>query len=326
MWRRMIVLDFSKHAFDLGSGIAPLARRVVCDARHSAPALNLNWMPWQATLIRPHLAAGKFRQGSGSAARCCRRRRWNVEGRPYFNLLSGRTLSARIFAKNFCKSRFQQGLKNSKGRRRDFRVKMRGEPHGLTLNAQATSVRRMRLYESAITSRPVFSRKIARPATSDFCNNICHKATYALQQRALNRTPHPRVRATSAAPRRQAPSRSTGTGTSPPNALRSGLASDLKMNMRMSLPRRGATLVSLSAGSLSIAAIERGWGPARSPAWRRTDRPFSRPKRGIRLLSRMAGCLSYLGPSQAVWSMYLRFGRAGSGMIVKLPRNASSIP
>jgi len=30
----------------------------------------------------------------------------------------------------------------------------------------------MRLYESAITSRLVFSRKIGRPATFDFCNNI----------------------------------------------------------------------------------------------------------------------------------------------------------
>ena len=46
------------------------------------------------------------------------------------------------------------------------------EPHRLTLNSQATSVVRLRLYESAIASCFVFSRKIRRPATFDFCNNI----------------------------------------------------------------------------------------------------------------------------------------------------------
>src|SRR5271168_2983902 len=40
-------------------------------------------------------------------------------------------------------------------------------PHRLTLNSQATSVTRLRLYESAIASRFVFSRKIRRPATFD---------------------------------------------------------------------------------------------------------------------------------------------------------------
>jgi tetratricopeptide (TPR) repeat protein len=45
-------------------------------------------------------------------------------------------------------------------------------PHRLTLNSQATSVVRLRLYESAIASRFVFSRKIRRPATFDFCNTI----------------------------------------------------------------------------------------------------------------------------------------------------------
>jgi hypothetical protein len=45
-------------------------------------------------------------------------------------------------------------------------------------------------------------------------------------------------------------------------------------------------------------------------------------------LSRMADRLSYLGASQAVRPMITSSGsgRAGSGMIAKLPRNASSIP
>ena len=39
-------------------------------------------------------------------------------------------------------------------------------------NSQATSVTRLKLYESAIASRFVFSRKILGPATFDFCNTI----------------------------------------------------------------------------------------------------------------------------------------------------------
>src|ERR1700758_4596235 len=47
---------------------------------------------------------------------------------------------------------------------------------GLTLNSQATSTTRLRLHESAIASRFVFSRKIRDPATFDFCNTIGGKA------------------------------------------------------------------------------------------------------------------------------------------------------
>src|SRR5262249_19218867 len=45
-------------------------------------------------------------------------------------------------------------------------------PHRLTLNSQATPTTRLRLYESAIASCFVFSRKIRDPATFDFCNTI----------------------------------------------------------------------------------------------------------------------------------------------------------
>jgi hypothetical protein len=45
-----------------------------------------------------------------------------------------------------------------------------------TINSQATSTTRLRLYESAIASRFVFSRKIRDPATFDFCNTINTKA------------------------------------------------------------------------------------------------------------------------------------------------------
>src|SRR5580693_9427590 len=74
-----------------------------------------------------------------------------------------------------CKSRFALMTKNSAGYRRGFRVKMWG-PYRLTLNSQATSVTRLRLYESAIASRFVFSREIRSPATFDFCNTITPKA------------------------------------------------------------------------------------------------------------------------------------------------------
>src|SRR5271170_2183020 len=53
-------------------------------------------------------------------------------------------------------------------------------PHRLTLNSQATSVTRLRLYESAIASRFVFSRKIPRPATFDFCNTIGQQQSFVL--------------------------------------------------------------------------------------------------------------------------------------------------
>jgi len=43
----------------------------------------------------------------------------------------------------------------------------------------------LRLYESAIASRFVFSRKIRRSATFDFCNTIGHDRTHAPQQTAL---------------------------------------------------------------------------------------------------------------------------------------------
>src|SRR5215471_9001981 len=49
------------------------------------------------------------------------------------------------------------------------------EPHRLTSNSEATSVRRLRLLESAVASRLLFLRKIDRPATSDFCNKICQQ-------------------------------------------------------------------------------------------------------------------------------------------------------
>jgi hypothetical protein len=45
-------------------------------------------------------------------------------------------------------------------------------PHRLTLNSQAASTTRLRLYESTIASRFVFSRKIRDHATFDFCNTI----------------------------------------------------------------------------------------------------------------------------------------------------------
>src|ERR1043166_6905289 len=69
---------------------------------------------------------------------------------------------------------------------------------------------------------------------------------------------------------------------SSPNARRSGLVSDLKMNMRMASPRRGVTSLSLAAGSLGIADHRRchrvrraarvGSGAA-DLSRRRTDRP-----------------------------------------------------
>src|ERR1700730_8669191 len=49
----------------------------------------------------------------------------------------------------------------------------------MTLNLQATSVTRLRLYESAIVSRFVFSRKIRRPTTFDFCNTITPRTDIA---------------------------------------------------------------------------------------------------------------------------------------------------
>ncbi len=64
-------------------------------------------------------------------------------------------------------------IKNSAGYRRGFRVRCEG-PHRLTLNSQATAVTRLRLYESAIAFRFVFSRKIRKHATFDFCNTISH--------------------------------------------------------------------------------------------------------------------------------------------------------
>ena len=76
-----------------------------------------------------------------------------------------------------CKSRFALGVKRSAGRRRGFRVKMRG-PHRRMSNSQAISVRRLRLTESAVASRVLFLRKIGRPATSDFCNKIGHLETF----------------------------------------------------------------------------------------------------------------------------------------------------
>jgi hypothetical protein len=39
---------------------------------------------------------------------------------------------------------------------------------------------RLRLYESAIASRFVFSRKIGDPATFDFCNTIGTKRQFAI--------------------------------------------------------------------------------------------------------------------------------------------------
>jgi hypothetical protein len=45
---------------------------------------------------------------------------------------------------------------------------------------------RLMSYESVIVFRFVFSRKIRGPATFDFCNNIGHKETYAVQQGLLN--------------------------------------------------------------------------------------------------------------------------------------------
>ena len=45
---------------------------------------------------------------------------------------------------------------------------------------------RLRLYESAITSRSVFLRKICGPATFEFCNKIGHNRTwrsFSLRQR-----------------------------------------------------------------------------------------------------------------------------------------------
>src|SRR5580693_6429048 len=83
-----------------------------------------------------------------------------------------------------CKSRFALRTKNSAGYRRGFRVKMWG-PYRLTLNSQATSVTRLRLYESAIASRFVFSREIRSSATFDFCNTIIRKQTGAPQHSAL---------------------------------------------------------------------------------------------------------------------------------------------
>jgi hypothetical protein len=39
----------------------------------------------------------------------------------------------------------------------------------------------MRLYESAITSRSVFLRKICGPATFEFCNKIGQQRTHAVR-------------------------------------------------------------------------------------------------------------------------------------------------
>jgi hypothetical protein len=52
-----------------------------------------------------------------------------------------------------------------------------GDLIALTLNSQATSTTRLRLHESAIGSRFVFSRKIRDPTTFDFCNTIGPSAT-----------------------------------------------------------------------------------------------------------------------------------------------------
>ena len=65
---------------------------------------------------------------------------------------------------------------NSAGRGRDIRVQDVRGSHGLTQNSQATSVTRLRSYESAIARCLVFSRKILSAATFDFCNSIQGKA------------------------------------------------------------------------------------------------------------------------------------------------------
>ena len=61
--------------------------------------------------------------------------------------------------------------KNSNGRRCGFRVEMRGTSSP-RVKLTCDSVTRLRLYETAITSRFVFSRKNRGPATFDFCNTI----------------------------------------------------------------------------------------------------------------------------------------------------------
>ena len=84
------------------------------------------------------------------------------------------------------KARFAPGSKISAGCRRGFRVKMCEGPHRLTLNSQATSVTRLKLYELATTPWFMFSRKIRSPATFDFCNKICQERTSKLQSITLS--------------------------------------------------------------------------------------------------------------------------------------------
>jgi hypothetical protein len=65
-------------------------------------------------------------------------------------------------------------------------------PHGLTQNSQATSITRLRSYESATARGLVFPRKILSPATFDFSNTICHKPTIVDIRLALQSGNHRR--------------------------------------------------------------------------------------------------------------------------------------
>jgi hypothetical protein len=50
------------------------------------------------------------------------------------------------------------------------------------INSPATSVTRLRLHRSAVGGRIVLRRENFHRAILDFCNNICHNPTYAVQQ------------------------------------------------------------------------------------------------------------------------------------------------
>ena len=81
------------------------------------------------------------------------------------------------FGRFCCKSRFAQGLKNSPGCRGGFGIKMRGTS---SRHAKLTGDfgKATEATESAVASRFVFSRKIRRLATSDFCNKIGTTQTF----------------------------------------------------------------------------------------------------------------------------------------------------
>jgi hypothetical protein len=73
-----------------------------------------------------------------------------------------------------CKSRFAKIVKILGAAGAFFSYGSEG-PHRRTLNSQAISAARLRLYESSVALHSKNSPKIRTDATFDFCNKICHE-------------------------------------------------------------------------------------------------------------------------------------------------------